>query len=144
MSHISTYTTDLQLNSVKSERAAKNDASWQLFREALETVAEEHGGKVTNKISNYFGHPRECTFALQVPQFRYGLGIDVDKKTGKVSFLYDEYGVREEVVESLKKQIKQTFTTLAVGEALHELNYQVEYEENVEEDSKQILVRGVM
>ncbi len=146
MSHISTYSTDLQLNPVKGERAAKNDTSWQLFREALESVAEEHGGYVDEKISNYFGHERECTFALRVPQFQYGLGIDVDENTGRVSFLYDSYGVRDEIIETLKDDVKQTFTTLAVSQALNDLNYSVEFEEQVDDETerKRILVRGVM
>lgn len=145
MSHISTYTTDLQLNPVKGERAAKNDASWQLFREALEAVAEEHDGYVDDKISNYFGHERKCTFSLRVPQFQYGLGIDVDEDTGRVSFLYDSYGVRDDIIENLKDEVKQTFTTLAVSQALNDLNYSVEYEEQVDEkEKKRILVRGVM
>ncbi len=146
MSHITTYSTDLQLNPVKGERAAKNDKSWQLFQEALEIVAEEYGGYVSDRIANYYGQQRDCTFSLVVPQFRYGLGIDVDKNTGEVSFVYDSYGVREQVIEDLKDRIIQTFTTLAVSQTLRDLNYEVEYEENVKEEERkrQVTVRGVM
>ena len=145
MSHITTYATDLQLNPVKGQRTAQNDRSWQLFREALEAVAEEYGGHVSDTITNYYGHQRKCTFSLIVPEFRYGLGVDVDNETGDVSFVYDSYGVRESVIEGLKNRVVQTFTTLAVSETLQDLNYDVEYEEHAAEEAKrQILVRGVM
>ncbi len=150
MSHISTYTTNLELNPIKGQRAAENERSWRLFREALSAVAEEHGGYVSDAITNYYGHQRKCTFSLIVPQFRYGLGVDVEKETGKVSFVYDSYGIKEEVIENLKERVVQTFTTLAVSEALQDLNYDVEYEEQMEEEAtarsgkRQVMVRGVM
>lgn len=149
MSHISTYTTNLQLNPVKGQRAAETERSWRLFREALNAVAEEHGGYVSDAITNYYGHQRKCTFSLIVPQFRYGLGVDVEKETGKVSFVYDSYGIKEEVIENLKERVIQTFTTLAVSEALQDLNYDVEYEEQAEDGAstgsrRQVMVRGVM
>ncbi|GEM_PF-1939924 len=147
MSHITTYATDLQLNPVKGSDRSKSDRSWQLFEEALKTVAEECGGYVSNTITNYYGHQRKCTFSLIVPQFRYGLGVDVDEETGEVSFVYDSYGVREEVIEGLKDRVMQAFTALAVGETLQDLNYEVEFEEQVreeEEGQRQVMVRGVM
>ncbi|MFO8059784.1 MAG: hypothetical protein R6U70_03915 [Bacillota bacterium] len=148
MSHISTYATDLQLNPVKGQRAADTDRSWQLFREALAAVAEENDGYVSDSITNYYGHQRKCTFSLIVPKFRYGLGVDVDEKTGKVSFVYDAYGVREEIINDLKDRVMQTFTALAVSRTLQDMQYQVELDERPEEQSssgrRQVMVRGVM
>lgn len=148
MSHISTYATDLQLNPVKGQRAAETDRSWQLFREALATVAEEHDGYVSDSITNYYGHQRKCTFSLIVPRFRYGLGVDVDEDTGKVSFVYDAYGVKEEIINNLKDRVMQTFTSLAVSKALQDMRYQVEFEEYADEEAasgrKQVMVRGVL
>ena len=148
MSHISTYATDLQLNPVKGQRAAETDRSWQLFREALAAVAEEHDGYVSDSITNYYGHQRKCTFSLIVPRFRYGLGVDVDEATGKVSFVYDAYGVKEEIINNLKDRVMQTFTSLAVSRTLQEMQYQVEFEEHADQESasgrKQVMVRGVL
>ena len=149
MSHISTYATDLQLNPVKGQRAAESDSSWQLFREALTTVAEEYKGYVSDSITNYYGHQRKCTFSLVVPKFRYGLGVDVDEETGKVSFVYDAYGVNEEVINNLKDRVMQTFTALAVSRTLQDMQYNVEFEEHLDEENaaagrKQVMVRGVM
>ncbi len=148
MSHISTYATDLQLNPVKGQRAAETDRSWQLFREALAAVAEEHDGYVSDSITNYYGHQRKCTFSLIVPRFRYGLGVDVDEDTGKVSFVYDAYGVKEEIINNLKDRVMQTFTSLAVSKALQDMRYQVEFEEYADEEAasgrKQVMVRGVL
>ncbi len=148
MSHISTYATDLQLNPVKGQRAAETDRSWQLFREALAAVAEEHDGYVSDSITNYYGHQRKCTFSLIVPRFRYGLGVDVDEDTGKVSFVYDAYGVKEEIINNLKDRVMQTFTSLAVSKTLQDMQYQVEFEEYADEEApsgrKQVMVRGVL
>lgn len=149
MSHISTYATDLQLNPVKGQRAAETDRSWQLFREALAAVAEEYDGYVSESITNYYGHQRKCDFSLIVPKFRYGLGVDVDKETGKVSFVYDAYGVKEEIINNLKDRVMQTFTALAVSKTLQDMQYDVEFEEQIDEEEaasgrRQVTVRGVM
>ncbi len=150
MSHISTFATELQLNPIASVSEKHTDSSYQLFREALEVVAEEYGGKVDHSITDYFGRQRRCTFALITPPFPAGIGVDVDPKTGRVSFVYDDYGVSEDLIENLKSRVVQTFTSMAVGRALMDMNYEVEYEEGSMDPNRpayprrKVTVRGVM
>ncbi len=150
MSHIATYATQLQLNPVSSRAEAKNDESYQLFLEALEVVAEEYGGRVEDHITDYFGRQRRCTFGLITPMFSAGLGVDVDPKTGRVSFVFDDYGVSQDLIQTLQSRVVQTFTSMAVGRALTDMNYDVEVEEGSLDPNRpanprrKVTVRGVM
>ncbi len=150
MSHISTYATEIQLNPVAGSSEAATDPSYILFREAMEVVAEEYGGRVENHITDYFGRQRHCTFGLITPQFEAGLGVDVDHATGEVSFVYDAYGVSEDLIDTLKSRILQSFTSMAVGRALMDMNYDVEYEEGSMDPNRpaypkrRVTVRGVL
>lgn len=143
MSHISTYQTEIRL-SPQSRVNGKLHPSWELMRRALEAVAEEHGGSVEDEIKDYFGRTRKVDFALITPRFPVGIGISVSG-TGEVRFLYDEYGVSRKVIEDLRDEIVQSYTALAVTDALKSLNYEVEFEETRGVTGKrQVTVRGTM
>jgi len=145
VSHISSYATELRLNPVAGPREAETDQSRRLFRAALESVAEEYGGHVTNYIHDYFARRRQVDFALITPQFSAGVGVEVSHETGQVKFVYDDYGVAESLVTALKDRIIQTYTTMAVAHALESMNYQVECrEETRQHGRRQVLVRGVL
>ncbi|MFP4201126.1 MAG: hypothetical protein ACLFS8_06935 [Clostridia bacterium] len=150
MSHIATYSTELALNPVANRSEAESDHSYQLFEEALEVVAEEYNGRVDTSVADYFGRKRECAFSLITPPFPAGIGVDVEPETGRVSFVYDSYGVSEDVIDTLRNRIVQTFTSLAISRALSDMNYEVEYEEaaadpdRVGDPRRRILIRGVM
>ncbi len=143
MSHISVYDAQIQVNPVK---AGHKDVTWDLLEEAVKTTAEEHGGQVTDEITDVFGRRSKVDFALRVPEFSNGLGIKVDRETGRVKFLYDDYGYNEKVIRGLRREVVQNYMALAVSQALDALNYEVDLEEelDMEERRRSVRVKGVM
>jgi len=142
MSHISTYRANIRVNPV---REGPQDTTWQILEEAVRAVADEHGGKLTEYVTDYFGRRTKVDFALVTPEFRNGIGIEVDSRSGQVSFAYDSYGHHQRVIDSLCREITQSYTALAVSRALDAMNYAVEYEEiGAETGERRVVVRGVM
>ncbi len=143
MSHISTYETEIKL-SPQARVNGKLHPSWKLMRRALEAVAEERGGSVEDHIIDYYGRRRNVDFALRTPSFPAGIGISV-AGTGEVRFVYDEYGISKRVISDLRQEIVQSYTALAVTEALTSLNYDVEFDETRNRAGKRrVTVRGTM
>ncbi len=143
MSHISSYETEIRL-SPESRVDGKLHPSWKMMRRALEAVAEDKGGSVEDEIKDYFGRARKVDFALITPRFPAGIGVDVSG-SGEVRFLYDEYGVSKTLIEELRDEIIQSYTALAVTEALKSLNYDVELDEaRSVAGRKQVTVRGIL
>ena len=117
---------------------------WEILRQAVETVAEERGGRVTHQVTDYFGRQYSVDFGLVTPDFPRGLGIKVSRVTGEVRVMYDAYGGYEGTARSLLESIQQNYSALAVARALQEMHYQVELEEvtGEGEQGKLVLVRG--
>ncbi len=139
MSHISTYEADIALPIEEGEEL-EDSLGFQLLRQAMEVMAEEHNGFLSKEITDYFGEKSRVDLALITKKFPVGLGVNVDRKTGTLKFLYDDYGYDAKLIEELKNQIKQNYTSLAVAQALKDLNYRVELEENNAE--KKVVIRG--
>ncbi|MEW6547726.1 MAG: hypothetical protein AB1446_12600 [Bacillota bacterium] len=146
MSQVATYSTEICLGQPEPGRSIEQLPGWEILRQAVETVAEEKGGRVTRRIADYFGRHYDVDFALITPEFPRGLGIKVSRATGEVRFMYDAYGGYEQVVRSLCEAIQQNYSALAVARALQEMNYQVELEEITDQgpDRKLVLVRGTL
>jgi len=145
MSHIASYKSKIVLERVAEEGVPlQQDPGWHLLREALETLADELGGEVTDYIYDYFGRQRKCDLALITPLFPRGVGIEVRRTTGEVMFLYDDYGDYQGASRHLCDRIMQSFAALAVARAFQTLNYEVEMEQGRNRyGERTILVRGV-
>jgi hypothetical protein len=142
LSHISTYRANIQVNPIKE---GKKDATWDMLAEAIGAVADEHGGRVGDTVTDFFGRRTEVDFALHTPEFPNGLGVNVDRKTGEVEFVYDEYGRYRRVISSLCDEITQNYTALAVSNALQSMNYNVQYDEQEERlGERRVVIRGVL
>lgn len=131
MSVISSYRTKIRL---APERLVDGelDPTWRIMTDALETTAQEYGGRVTGHITDYYGRQTRCQFALVTPDFPRGVGIRVGSG-GEVTYIYDNYGGYQRVAAQISERITQNYTALAVSRALEELNYSVEFEEHEEE-----------
>ncbi len=142
MSHISTFRANIHLNPVKE---GNKDATWDILEEALETVAEEHGGRISDEITDFFGRKTQVDYALITPEFPHGIGVNVNPETGEVSFLYDKYGRYRQVIDALCEEVRQNYTAIAVSRALGSMNYSVELDESEETmGERRVVVRGVM
>ena len=146
MSVVSSYRTRIRL-SVSRTVGGELDPTWRLMQEAVEAVAEEYGGRVTDHVFDYFGNRTRCDFAVVTDAFPRGVGIRVDPR-GEVSFVYDNYdergrGYRRAAAE-IAERVVQSYTALAVAKALAEMNYAVSVEEGREEPGgiRAVVVRG--
>lgn len=146
MSQIASYDTEICLGQAEPGRSIEELPGWEILRQAVQAVAEEKGGRVTDQVTDYFGRRYDVDFGLVTPEFPRGVGLKVSRATGEVRLMYDAYGGYEGVARSLAEAIQQTYSALAVARALQELNYQVEAEELIDEDTagKLVVVRGTM
>ncbi|MCL6449910.1 MAG: hypothetical protein K6T75_01255 [Acetobacteraceae bacterium] len=146
MSQITSYSAEIVLEHVAEGRPLEDDPGWRLLREAVEATAQEYRGRVGATIVDYFGRVRPCDISLITAAFPRGLGVVVDRATGRVAFLYDDYGGYGDVVRRQINRVTQNFLSLAVAHALRAMNYQVDVEEKAAEvgDEKTVVVRGVL
>ncbi len=146
MSHISSYKTDIRLESaLEAGSPVQEDPGWDILSEAVNATAEEFNMDVTRSITDFYGRSILCDWALVGPGFPRGLGVIVDKKTGEVRFIADSYGGYERIAGELKDRIIQNYSTICVARALSELNYSVEVDEVKHPlEGKKVLVRGVL
>jgi hypothetical protein len=125
VSQITSYTTEIRLDAVAGGADLQDDPGWGLLRAAVEAAAVEHRGKVGDHVLDYFLRRRTCDIALYTPAFQRGVGIEVDRATGEVRFLYDDYE-RPDLAAEYREDIMQNFVALAVARALKDMNYDVE------------------
>lgn len=144
MSHIAQYTTKIVLPWLLSEGLREHDPAWRMLREAVELTATELGGKVVPYIIDYYNAATDCDFGIVTPEFRRGVGIQVQPGTGEVRFLYDDYGGYKLQALKICERIQQNYASLAVTRALQALNYEVEVsEERDENGARRVTVKGV-
>lgn len=143
MSHVSAYTTEVTFRTVAAGGELTDDPAWEILQAAVQAAIEEHGGKVDETVRDIFGRPQRCDLALHVPHLRGGLGMMIDRRSGQLSFLYDDYGKAEEY-RALRDEILQNFAALAVSRALRTLHYQVDVDASGTGEDKRVLVRGVL
>ncbi len=147
VSHIASYKTRIKLNpNCTSEHARQNDPTWRLMREAIEAAAADLGGQVVTEITDYYSRHVPCDFGIVTPQWPRGVGIRVSPVTGEVTFLYDPYEDRRGAAKKIAETVTQSYTALAVAQALRALNYEVEMDQVTEaaDGSRAVLVRGVL
>jgi len=144
VSHVSSYKTEIRLQGIAEGKPAEEDPGWEILAQAVETVAEELDGRVETSIQDYFGRRAGCDFAVTCPRFPRGVGVRVSRDTGRVSYLFDDYGGYERAASEICDAITQAFVSLAVSRALETMNYEVEVEERQAGSRKEVLVRGVM
>lgn len=147
MSHIASYKTRIKVNpNCTSESSRRNDPTWRLLREAVEAAAEDLGGRVVTEITDYYARRVPCDFGIITPQWPRGVGIRISPVTGEVTFLYDPYEDRRGAAKKVAETVTQSYTALAVAQALRALNYEVEMDHVAEsaDGPRAVLVRGVL
>jgi len=144
VSQIATYRTEIRLTGPAREGHPEADPGYELLRQAVAAVAEEHDGRLGDHIEDYFGRRMDCDFAAATPACPRGVGVKVAADTGEVAFLVDPYGGLEETARRLIQEIEQNYVALAVAQALRDLNYQVDVGErrSSDPDRRAIVVRG--
>lgn len=148
MSLVSSYKTDIRLTQALSEgKPVEEDPGWELLGEAVATTAEEFRGEVSHTIRDFYGRTFYVDWAVSTPEIPRGIGINVDRKTGHVTFVYDAYGYEAHLhlIQEIKNRVVQNYSALAVSRALSMLNYQVDVsEERAASGGKRVIVTGVL
>lgn len=144
MSHVSSYGTEIVFREVANGGSLEDDPAWEILQEAVRAVAEAHGGRVGHAVTDVFGRQVRCDLALVVPEFRPGIGIRIDRRTGELTFLYDAYGKSPQMLQNLTTEVVQNYTSIAVARALREMHYEVDVEENGAGSERRVVVRGVL
>lgn len=146
MSHISSYKTEIQLDSALSQGLpVEEDPGWDILNDAIYATAEEMNLDVTRSFRDYYGRAIACDWALVGPDIPRGIGITVDRKTGEVVFSCDPYGGFERIAGEIKDRVVQNYASLCVAKALSALNYNVEVEEVKHPvEGKKVLIKGVL
>jgi hypothetical protein len=144
MSHVSSYATQICFRHVAGGGRLEDDPAFEILQQAAQAVAEAHGGRITQSVADVFGRQVRCDLAVSFPEFRQGIGIKIDRKTGELSFLYDAYGKSPELLQGLTGEIVQNYTSIAVARALQEMHYEVDLEESGTGADRRVVVRGVL
>lgn len=144
MSHVSAYRTSVVFQHVKGGGSLADDPAWSILQEAVSACAETRGGRVGTAVLDVFGRTVRCDQALALPDFRQGIGLRVDRKTGELQFLYDSYGHSADALRAVTDEILQNFTSIAVARALRDLHYDVDLEEHGAGNERRVVVRGVL
>lgn len=148
MSLISSYKTDIRLTQALSEgKSVEEDPGWDILHEAIWAAADEFMGEVSHSVKDFYGRTFYADWAISTPEIPRGIGINVDRKTGQVMFVYDSYGYEgyERRIQEIKDRVLQNYSALAVSRALSLLNYQVDVaEEKSTVDGKRVIVTGVL
>jgi hypothetical protein len=146
LSHIASYKTKIKVNaSCETRTAREQDPTWRLLRQAVETAAQDLGGRVTEEITDYYGQRTQVVYGVQTPQWARGVGVKVSP-VGAVTFIYDPYDDYRREARKIAETISQNYATLAVAQALRTLNYEVEMDRSAETPAgtRTVLVRGVL
>ncbi len=146
MSHISSYKANIKLQTaLEKGKTVEQDPGWEILNEAVWACAEEMDMDVGNNIRDYYGRTVYCDWSLSGPSFDRGIGINVDRETGEVTFICDSYGGFEKIAGEIKENVVQNYIALCVTKAFTALNYEVEVGELQHPiDGKKVLVKGVL
>ena len=111
----------------------------KIMRQALEIVARERGGSVTEDYEDCNGQRAACLIGLKAPQFPRGVGVDITSE-GKVVFRYDEEGGVASAAKSLCDDVCRVYATVAVLHAQRKLGYRVSTRDVAQADGRKQVV----
>jgi hypothetical protein len=114
-----------------------------LLRRALEKVAREEGGYLSESYADAAGRSHPAVLAIRTPECPLGIGVDVEAD-GRVVFRFDERGPGAATARRLCAAVTQIYAVLAVVRAQAQHGFQVSVEERQAGDSRHVVVRGVM
>jgi len=129
MSEIGWYKSQLKVARVEAYASnIEQNPSFEILRRAMEMVTREHGGTLSNSVSDSYGRKTDCDLAVVTSGFSRGIGIRIDRRTGNVAFLYDPYGGQAQAAQSIADEITQDYVAICVIRAMKSLGYEVREE----------------
>lgn len=133
MSEIGWYKSRIRLAKVAAYSSnIETDPSFQLLKRSLALFTQEHGGTLTNYVTDSLGRKTLCDLAIMTAEFSRGVGIKIDKNTGEVTFLYDQYSGYAQAAQRMAEEITQNYVAIALIRAMNSLGYDVKEERSKE------------
>lgn len=117
--------------------------SMNIMRQALEIVAREQNGSITEDYEDCNGKRTPCVIGLKTAKFSRGVGVDVTAE-GKVVFRYDAEGGVARVVKSLCDDVCRVYATIAVLHAQKKLGYRVSARDMTDSSGRKQVVVSAM
>lgn len=140
MSNISWYESLISLAKVRTYASnIEANPCFQILRRSLEIVARENGGTLTDCVTDFRGQTTACDLAVAIPAFPRGVGLRVDRNTGQVTFLYDQYGGYEQIARKITEEVTQNYVSIALISAMKSLGYKVEEETNRQQETVRLV-----
>jgi hypothetical protein len=100
-----------------------------LLLRALTLAAEDHAGRITDRIVDCDGRSLECLTGLVTKEIPRGVGVRI-QADGRVVFVYDAQGDTLGWGKRIAGEIAANYNTLAVRLALQAMNLEVGVEEH--------------
>jgi hypothetical protein len=127
MSNISWYESSINMAKVKTYSSnIEAHPCFRMLRRSMEIVAKEKGGRLANSITDSRGQTTACDLAITFPAFPRGIGVKIDRNTGQVAFLCDNYGGYEQLASRITGEVTRNYVSIALISAMRSLGYKVE------------------
>lgn len=125
MSEISYYETSIQIPRAQVVSETGNlidgDIRLALLKRALQIVAEDHGGSITNDIRNADNGRISCLTGVTTNNFPRGIGVQIDEQ-GHVAFVYETRDDERQTGKMLAGEISANYNAIAIQQALQKMN----------------------
>lgn len=145
MSEVGWYRSQVRIPSVEAYASnLEQNPSFEILRRAMEIVAREHGGRVSDTVDDSYGRNTACDLAVSTPEFPRGVGVKVDRRTGQATFLYDLSGGQRQVAQGIADDITQNYVAICFIRAMKSLGYEVKEEPAKGSRAKAVILTGVM
>lgn len=131
MSEVTTYQTEIRLPPSKlavADVSIKGTPCHEILRLAFEKAAKDHRGVVRKAYRDNRGQVHQCLVAVETSDFPQGIGMQI-QKDGRLVFCYDTYAGDRNVAEAICRQIRQTYTTIALLRSLQHIGFDLEASE---------------
>ena len=111
-----------------------------VMRQAVELVAQQHGGTVETFYLDYYGkrHPIASGLALFTPELKRGIGLLITQ-SGELAFTGDPWAVQR-LFEEVQQEIVQMYVSLATMQALQAMGYTTQAQDGT---AGQVVIQGV-
>lgn len=148
MSEIAEYRTEIRFPPTRPTRLVARDAGikgspcHEILKLALEKVIRDHGGALSHSYLDNAGRTHKVLMAVCPENFHSGIGVQI-QQDGRVTFHYDTYARDAQNAEQVCREIRQTYTTIALLRSLNALGFSVEaYDRPLSPAQKVVLISG--
>ncbi len=145
MSLTAEYQTEIRIPQPQLRAAQGNIKglpSMGIMRLAMEKIAKERGGYLSEDYQDCNGKRHLCVMALRSPLFPNGIGVDVGSD-GRVLFRYDQQGANLAEAKVICDGLARAYATIAVLQAQKKLGYQVQVREESASQGHSVVISAM-